>query len=87
VRAPRAKEGETGGGLGYGEGAKLSVYESGRLLVEPVYDDEDDEEGGLNNEGRTLEDLGCGVGKWLNVVDEEDEDEKHATVSFAICNP
>ena len=73
--------------MGYGEGAKLSVYESGRLLVEPVYDDEDDEEGGLNNEGRTLEDLGCGVGKWLNVVDEEDEDEKHATVSFAICNP
>lgn len=40
----------------------------------------------MNNEGRTLEDLGCGVGKWLTVVDEEDEEEKHATVSFAICN-
>lgn len=87
VRAPRAAKGEEGGGLGYGEKTKLSVYEGGRLLVEPVYEDEaDEDEEALNNEGRTLEDLGCGVGKWVTVVDEEDEEDKYATVSFAICN-
>lgn len=74
--------------LGYGEGAKLSVYESGRVLAEPDYGDEDKDEGDEGMAGnlkRTLEDLGVGVGKWLTVVDEEDEKDRRANVVFAIC--
>jgi ubiquitin-like 1-activating enzyme E1 B len=73
-----------GKGLGWGEEAKVSVYEGGRLLAEPSYGSDDEEEG-MGNEGRTLEDLGVGVGKWLTIVDEEDEGDKWDTVHFSIC--
>lgn len=72
-------------GLAYGADVKLSVYEAGRLLNEPDYGDDDDDDDRLNNEGKTLEQLGCGVGTWLSIVDEEDEDERYQTVSISIC--
>lgn len=70
-------------GLGWGAEAKLSVFEGGRLLCEPDWDDDPDR---VDNEGRTLADLGVSVGKWLTIVDEEDEGDKHDNVVFAICS-
>lgn len=75
VRSPK--------GLAYGPEPKLSVYEAGRLLNEPDYGDEDDER--LDNEARTLEQLGCGVGTWISIVDEEDDEDKFQTVSISVC--
>lgn len=64
------------------------MYESGRLLLEPLYSDDEDEEGGMDNERKTLEELGVGVGMWLRVVDEEDDDPegRWASVGVAVCN-
>jgi ubiquitin-like 1-activating enzyme E1 B len=70
-------------GLAYGPEVKLSVYESGRLLNEPDYGDDDDER--LDNEAKTLEQLGCGIGTWISIVDEEDEEDKYQTVSISVC--
>ena len=87
VRAERTSDGASGG-LGWGNERKLSVYESGRLLLEPLYSDDEDEEGGMDNERKTLEELGVGVGMWLRVVDEEDDDPegRWASVGVAVCN-
>ncbi|KAF8528345.1 hypothetical protein BU17DRAFT_61027 [Hysterangium stoloniferum] len=46
--------------------AEVSVYEDKRILADPDFDD---------NWGRTLEDLGCGRGKFITIVDEEGEGE------------
>ena len=76
------KSSETG--LGYGESAKISVYEGGRLLNEPDYGDDDEDR--LNNESKTLEALGVTIGKWLTITDEEDEGDKHDNVVFSISS-
>ncbi|CDZ97771.1 SMT3/SUMO-activating complex, catalytic component UBA2 [Phaffia rhodozyma] len=70
-------------GLGWGEDAKLSVFEAGRLLAEPDWDDDPD---WMDNGNKTLKELGVEVGMWLTVVDEEDEEDKHDNVVFAICS-
>jgi ubiquitin-like 1-activating enzyme E1 B len=42
----------------------VSAYEEQRLLSEPGWDD---------NLGRTLDDLNCGVGKFVTLVDDAEE--------------
>jgi ubiquitin-like 1-activating enzyme E1 B len=44
--------------------AEVSVFEDKRILADPDFDD---------NWSRTLEDLGCGRGKFITIVDEEGE--------------
>jgi len=44
--------------------AEVSVYEDKRILADPDFDD---------NWGRTWEELGCGRGKFITIVDEEGE--------------
>lgn len=52
-----------------------TVFEGGRLLADPDFDD---------NLGRTLDDLGVGRGKILTV---RDEDTKYRPVHFCVCQP
>lgn len=52
---------------------EISVYEGARALSDPDWDD---------NFTRTLESLGIGRGKFVTIVDEE---EQVATVAVAIC--
>lgn len=70
-------------GLNFGDNVKLSVYEGGRLLNEPDYGDDDEDR--LDNETKTLEQLGCGIGTWISFVDEEDEEDKYQSLSVSIC--
>ncbi|KAF8528361.1 repeat in ubiquitin-activating protein-domain-containing protein [Hysterangium stoloniferum] len=58
-------EDEFGGGYEPPD-AEVSVYEDKRILADPDFDD---------IWGRTLEDLGCGRGKFITIVDEEREGE------------
>lgn len=66
----RAVLGE-GDGDGTGE-REVSVYEGQRLLMEPDWDD---------NAERTLASLDCGRGKFITIVDDEDE---WGTVAVAV---
>jgi len=66
--------------LGDGQGEKggtgkrdVSVYEDKRVLSDPDWDDNDD---------RTLESLGVTRGKFLTIVDEEEE---WGTIAVALC--
>lgn len=61
-----------GGGQGTGP-RDVSVYEAGRILADPDWDD---------NIDRTLADLNCGRGKFITIVD---EDEEYGTINVAIC--
>lgn len=54
---------------------EVSVYESGRVLSDPDWDD---------NLSRTLDDLSCGAGKFMTLTD---EDEKYGNVCLAISGP
>lgn len=62
-------------GQGEGEDVEWTVFEGGRLLADPDFDD---------NLGRTLDDLGVGRGKILTV---RDEDTKYRPVHFCVCQP
>ncbi|PVF96652.1 hypothetical protein CPB86DRAFT_874738 [Serendipita vermifera] len=58
---------------GQPESSEVSVYEAGRLLADPDFDD---------NLEKTLSELGCGQGKFISIVDEED---RWNTLTVAIC--
>ncbi|KAF8598877.1 hypothetical protein BDV93DRAFT_526479 [Ceratobasidium sp. AG-I] len=58
-------------GNGEGEAREVSVYEAGRVLSEPDWDD---------NYERTLESLSCARGTVLMIVDDEEE-----VVDLAVC--
>ncbi|ADV23124.1 Ubiquitin activating enzyme E1, putative [Cryptococcus gattii WM276] len=62
-------------GEGEGEDVEWTVFEGGRLLADPDFED---------NFERTLEDLGVGQGKILTV---RDEDTKYRPVHFCVCQP
>jgi hypothetical protein len=67
-------EGVLGPGDGHGTGARdVGVYEAGRILADPDFED---------NLDRTLADLNCGRGKFITVVD---EDGVYGTINVAIC--
>ncbi|KAG8761351.1 E1 ubiquitin-activating protein uba2 [Serendipita sp. 396] len=53
--------------------SSVSVFEAGRLLSDPDFDD---------NLEKTLADLSCGQGKFVSIVD---EDERWNTLTVAIC--
>ncbi|KAG8832312.1 E1 ubiquitin-activating protein uba2 [Serendipita sp. 399] len=53
--------------------SSVSVFEAGRLLVDPDFED---------NLEKTLADLSCGQGKFISIVD---EDERWNTLTVAIC--
>lgn len=61
---------EEGGAL---ETSEVNVFEAGRLLADPEFDD---------NLEKTLLELGCGQGKFISIVD---EDERWSTLTVAIC--
>lgn len=58
-------------GDGEGEAREVSVYEAGRVLSEPDWDD---------NYERTLESLSCARGTVLMIVDDAEE-----VVDLAVC--
>ncbi|KGB75813.1 ubiquitin-like 1-activating enzyme E1 B [Cryptococcus deuterogattii 99/473] len=62
-------------GEGEGEDVEWTVFEGGRLLADPDFED---------NFERTLEDLGVGRGKIMTV---RDEDTKYRPVHFCVCQP
>ena len=67
-------EGVLGSGEGHGTGSRdVSVYEAGRILADPDFED---------NFDRTLADLNCGRGKFVTIVDEDGE---YGTINVAIC--
>jgi len=67
-------DGILGPGEGLGTGPRdVSVYEAGRILADPDFED---------NLDRTLADLNCGRGKFITIVDEEGE---YGTINVAIC--
>lgn len=55
--------------------AAFTIFEAGRVLADPDFDD---------NHGRTLADLGIERGKMVTVMD---EDEKYRPIHFCICEP
>lgn len=63
---------ETGDGEAL-ESSEVSVYEAGRLLADPDFE---------NNLEKSLSDLGCEQGKFVSLVD---EDERWNTLTIAIC--
>lgn len=54
---------EASGSGGDGEKREVTVYEEGRILADPDWDD---------NLGRTLADLKCGRGKFITLTDEDE---------------
>ena len=67
-------EGILGTGEGQGTGPRdVSVYEAGRILADPDFED---------NLDRTLADLNCSRGKFITIVD---EDGVYGTINVAIC--
>ena len=67
-------EGVLGPGEGHGTGPRdVSVYEAGRILADPDFED---------NLDRTLADLNCSRGKFVTIVD---EDGVYGTINVAIC--
>ena len=67
-------DGILGPGEGLGTGPRdVGVYEAGRILADPDFED---------NLDRTLADLNCGRGKFITIVDEEGE---YGTINMAIC--
>ena len=51
----------------------MTIYEAGRILADPDFED---------NLDRTLADLNCGRGKFITIVDEDGE---YGTINVAIC--
>ena len=67
-------EGILGPGEGQGTGPRdVSVYEAGRILADPDFED---------NLDRSLADLNCSRGKFITIVD---EDGVYGTINVAIC--
>ena len=67
-------EGILGPGEGHGTGPRdVSIYEAGRILADPDFED---------NLDRTLADLNCNRGKFITIVD---EDGVYGTINVAIC--
>jgi len=67
-------EGILGPGEGQGTGPRdVTVYEAGRILADPDFED---------NLDRTLADLNCSRGKFITIVD---EDGVYGTINVAIC--
>ena len=67
-------EGILGPGEGHGTGPRdVTIYEAGRILADPDFED---------NLDRTLADLNCGRGKFITIVDEDDV---YGTINVAIC--
>jgi len=65
--------------LGDGDGdasldiSQVNVFEAGRVLADPDFDD---------NLEKSLSDLGCGRGKFISIVDEDNE---WSTLTVALC--
>ncbi len=67
-------EGILGPGEGQGTGPRdVTIYEAGRILADPDFED---------NLDRTLADLNCGRGKFITIVD---EDGVYGTINVAMC--